>query len=36
MADGVLRKEAPFEKDVQWVFWELWHHEGVGLGTVPA
>ncbi len=28
MADGVLRKEAPFEKDVQWIFWELWHHEG--------
>jgi hypothetical protein len=28
LADGVLRKEAPFEKDVQWVFWELWHHEG--------
>jgi hypothetical protein len=27
-ADGVLRKEAPFEKDVQWIFWELWHHEG--------
>jgi hypothetical protein len=28
LADGVLRKEAPFEKDVQWIFWELWHHEG--------
>jgi hydroxylamine dehydrogenase len=28
MVDGVLRKEAPFEKDVQWIFWELWHHEG--------
>jgi hypothetical protein len=26
--DGVLRKEAPFEHEVQWVFWELWHHEG--------
>jgi len=28
IADGVLKKEAPFEKEVQWVFWELWHHEG--------
>ena len=28
LADGVLRKDAPFEKGVQWVFWELWHHEG--------
>ena len=28
IADGVLRKEAPFEKTVQWVYWELWHHEG--------
>ena len=27
-ADGVLRAEAPFEHRVQWVFWELWHHEG--------
>lgn len=27
-ADGVLRKEAPFEHEVQWVYWELWHHEG--------
>ena len=26
--DGVLRKEAPFEHEVQWIFWELWHHEG--------
>lgn len=26
--DGVLKKEAPFEHEVQWVFWELWHHEG--------
>jgi hypothetical protein len=26
--DGVLRKDAPFEHRVQWVFYELWHHEG--------
>jgi hypothetical protein len=28
IADGVLNKNAPFEHDVQWIFWELWHHEG--------
>jgi hypothetical protein len=28
MADGVLKADAPFEYPVQWVFWELWHHEG--------
>jgi hydroxylamine dehydrogenase len=27
-ADGVLNPRAPFEHEVQWVFWELWHHEG--------
>jgi hypothetical protein len=27
-ADGVLKKEAPFELSVQWVYYELWHHEG--------
>lgn len=27
-ADGVLNAAAPFEHEVQWVFWELWHHEG--------
>ena len=27
-ADGVLKPNAPFEHNVQWVFWELWHHEG--------
>ena len=27
-ADGVLNPAAPFEHKVQWVFWELWHHEG--------
>ncbi|MDR4509157.1 MAG: hypothetical protein MRJ65_13155 [Candidatus Brocadiaceae bacterium] len=26
--DGVLKKNAPFEHKVQWIFWELWHHEG--------
>ena len=26
--DGVLSAKAPFEHEVQWVFWELWHHEG--------
>ncbi len=28
LADGVLKKTAPFELKVQWVYWELWHHEG--------
>jgi len=28
LADGVLNPKSPFEKEVQWVFWELWHHEG--------
>ena len=28
IADGVLSEDAPFEKHVQWVYWELWHHEG--------
>jgi nitrate/TMAO reductase-like tetraheme cytochrome c subunit len=27
-ADGVLNPKAPFEHEVQWIFWELWHHEG--------
>jgi hydroxylamine dehydrogenase len=27
-ADGALNPKAPFEHTVQWVFWELWHHEG--------
>ncbi|MFZ4396345.1 MAG: multiheme c-type cytochrome [Kiritimatiellia bacterium] len=27
-ADGVLNPKAPFEHDVQWIFYELWHHEG--------
>ena len=27
-ADGILKNSAPFEYKVQWVFWELWHHEG--------
>jgi len=27
-ADGVLQPDAPFEHHVQWVYWELWHHEG--------
>jgi len=26
--DGVLNAKAPFELDVQWVYYELWHHEG--------
>jgi hypothetical protein len=26
--DGVLDENAPFEHHVQWVYWELWHHEG--------
>jgi hydroxylamine dehydrogenase len=27
-ADSVLRLNAPFEHEVQWTYWELWHHEG--------
>ena len=27
-ADGVLNPKAPFEHDVQWVFYGLWSHEG--------
>ena len=27
-ADGALNPKAPFEHDVQWIFYELWHHEG--------
>jgi len=27
-ADGVLNVKAPFEHTVQWIFYELWHHEG--------
>ena len=27
-ADGVLNPNAPFEHDLQWIFFELWHHEG--------
>jgi hypothetical protein len=26
--DGALNPKAPFEHDLQWVFYELWHHEG--------
>jgi len=26
--DGVLKPNAPFEHEVQWIYWELWHHEG--------
>jgi len=26
--DGVLNPNAPFEHEVQWIYWELWHHEG--------
>jgi len=28
VADGILNSNAPFEHDVQWTFYELWHHEG--------
>lgn len=28
LADGVLNLKAPFEHPVQWIYWELWHHEG--------
>ncbi len=26
--DKVLNPDAPFEHEVQWIFYELWHHEG--------
>lgn len=26
--DEILNPNVPFEHEVQWVFWELWHHEG--------
>ena len=28
LADSILKSNAPFEHDVQWTYWELWHHEG--------
>jgi hypothetical protein len=28
LKDGALKANAPFEHNVQWVFYELWHHEG--------
>jgi hypothetical protein len=28
VTDGVLKKNAPFEHPLQWVYYELWHHEG--------
>lgn len=28
VADKILKAEAPYEKDVQWTWYELWHHEG--------
>ena len=28
LADGVLNPKAAFEHKVQWIFYELWHHEG--------
>ncbi|MBI4026239.1 MAG: hypothetical protein HY360_14730 [Verrucomicrobia bacterium] len=27
-ADGILNPKSPFGEEVQWVFYELWHHEG--------
>jgi hypothetical protein len=27
-ADGAINPKAPFEHEVQWIFYELWHHEG--------
>jgi hypothetical protein len=27
-AEGLLDATTPFAEDVQWTFWELWHHEG--------
>lgn len=28
MQDGVLDPNAPFEHEVQWLYWKLWPHEG--------
>ena len=28
IADGAINPKAPFEHEVQWIFYELWHHEG--------
>lgn len=28
ISDGVLNPRAPFQHELQWVFYELWHHEG--------
>jgi hypothetical protein len=28
LADKVLAPNAPYEKKVQWVYYELWHHQG--------
>lgn len=27
-SDGVISPSTPWEKEVQWIFWELWNHEG--------
>lgn len=27
-ADGVINPNAPFELELQWIYYELWHHEG--------
>ena len=27
-ADGALNPKAPFDHELQWIFYELWHHEG--------
>jgi hypothetical protein len=35
-ADKVLNPNAPFEHEVQWVFWELWHHGPRAPVTAPA
>jgi hypothetical protein len=26
--NGVLKKKAKFTNKVEWIYWELWHHEG--------
>ncbi len=28
LKDGILSAKAPFEQNVQWIYYELWHHEG--------
>ncbi len=26
--DGIISRDKPWEKEVQWIYWELWNHDG--------